>query len=451
MNVVKNQIDDLNATLKIQVEKEDYATRVDNALKTYQKKAVIDGFRKGKTPFGLIKKMYGKAVLAEEINKIIGEQLSKYIQDNDLNILGEPLPNEENQKELDLNAESFEFIYDIAFAPTMNVKISKREKVPFYTIKIDDEMIDKQVEALCKQNGELQPVDVIEGTEYVKGELIELDEDGKPKDGGIHNTDASLSVSYIKDDSARQAFIGAKVGSEVIFNPALAFPNKTDFAALIGITKEEAENVNGNFCFIISEIKRYIDATVNQELFDKIYGKDNVKSVEEFRAKVKDELHNQFKSHGDYRFSIDAREKMLKKNEDVVLPEAFLKRWILATNEGMTPEAVEQDFAGYRDEFKWQLIKTQLIKEHDIKVSDDDMKAIGREIAAAQLQQYGLYGLTNEQLDGFAARLMQDDKQRANLHERALENKVFAVLKEGFKLDEQEISMDEFTKLFEKK
>ena len=451
MNVVKNQIDDLNATLKIQVEKEDYATRVDNALKTYQKKVVIDGFRKGKTPFGLIKKMYGKAVLIEEINKIIGEQLSKYIQDNDLNILGEPLPNEENQKELDLNAETFEFVYDIALAPAMNVKISKREKVPFYTIKVDDEMIDKQVKLLCTQNGELQPVDTIEGTEYVKGELIELDADGKPKDGGIHNPDASLSVAYIKDEEARKAFMDAKVGSEVIFNPSLAFPNKTDFAALAGLTKEEAENVNGNFCFIISEIKRYIDATVNQDLFDKIYGKDNVKSVEEFRAKIKDELHNQFKSHGDYRFSIDAREKMLKKNEDVVLPEAFLKRWLLATNEGMTPEAVEQDFAGYRDEFKWQLIKTQLIKEHDIKVNDDDMKAIGREIAAAQLQQYGLYGLTNEQLDGFAARLMQDDKQRANLHERALENKVYAVLKEGFKLDEQEISMDDFTKLFEKK
>ncbi|MDY4044090.1 MAG: trigger factor [Marinifilaceae bacterium] len=451
MNVTKNQIDDLNATLKIELNKEDYATRVDDALKGYQKKAVIDGFRKGKTPFGIIKKMYGKAVLVEEINKLIGESLTKFIQDNDLNILGEPLPNKENQKELDLNGEHFEFIYDIALAPAMNVKVSKREKVPYYIIKVDDEMIDKQVEALCKQNGELLPVDVIEGTEYVKGELIELDENGKAKEGGIHNEEASLSIYHIKDEDSRKAFVGAKEGSEVIFNPSKSFPNKTDFAALMGISKEEAEKVDGNFCFIVKEIKRYIDAEVNQALFDKVYGEGKVNGVEEFRAKVKEELTNQFKGHSEYRFTIDAREKMVKKNEDVVLPEAFLKRWLVATNEGMTQEAVDKDFDSYRDEFKWQLIKTDLIKENGLKVEDEDMKAVGREIAAAQLQQYGLYGLSNEQLDGFADRLLQDEKQRANLYDRALENKVFAVLKDGFKLEDQEISMDDFSKLFERK
>ena len=451
MNVTKTQIDDLNATIKIELNKEDYATRVDDALKEYRKKAVIDGFRKGKVPFGLVMKMYGKAVLVEEINKLIGENLSKFIQDNDLQILGEPLPNEENQKELDLNQENFEFVYDIALAPAMNVKVSKREKVPYYIIKVDDEMIDKQVETICRQNGELMPVDAIEGTEYVKGELIELDGDGKQKEGGIHNDDASLSVAHIKDEESRNAFIGAKSGSEVIFNPAKAYPNKTDFAALMGISKEDAENLESDFCFIVKEIKRFVDAEVNQALFDKVYGEGKVNSVEEFRARVKDELQNQFKAHSEYRFTFDAREKMLKKNESVALPEAFMRRWLLATNEGMTQETLDKEFELYRDEFKWQIIKGEVIKENNLKVEEEDMKAVGREIAAAQLQQYGLYGLSNEQLDGFASRLMQDEKQRANLYDRALENKVYAVLKEGFKLEEQEISMDDFSKLFEKK
>ena len=450
MNVTKNQIDDLNATIKIQLDKDDYATRVSDALKDYQKKAVIDGFRKGKTPFGIIKKMYGKAVLIEEINKLIGESLSNYIQENDLNILGEPLPSETEQKELNLDEENFEFVYDIALAPVMNVKLSKREKVPYYIIKVDDEMIDKQIESICKSNGELISVDTIEGSEYVKGELIELGEDGKPKEGGIHVEDASLSVEHMKDEEQVKIFVGKQVGNEVIFNPSKVYPNKTDYAALLQISKEEAEHVTSDFCFIISEIKRYVEAEVNQALFDKIYGEGNVKSVEEFRARVKEDLAKQFRAHSEYRLTVDARDKMLKKNEDVVLPEAFLKRWMLATNKELTQEAVDKDFNSYRDEFKWQLIKGDMIKENNIKVEDEDMKAVGREVAAAQLQQYGLYGLSDEQLDGFAVRLLENEKQRASLYDRALENKIFSVIKEGVKLEEQEISMEDFGKLFEK-
>ena len=451
MNVTKNQIDDLNATIKIQLDKDDYATRVSDALKEYQKKAVIDGFRKGKTPFGIIKKLYGKAVLIEEVNKLIGESLSNFIQENDLHILGEPLPSETDQKELNLDEENFEFVYDIAMAPAMNVKLSKREKVPYYIIKVDEEMIDKQVESICKNNGELTPVDAIEGSEYVKGELIELGENGKPKEGGIRVEDASLSLAHMKDEEQVKFFEGKKAGNEVIFNPSKAYPNKTDYAALLQVNKEEAEHITSDFCIIISEIKRYIDAEVNQALFDKVYGEGSVKSVEEFRARVQEDLAKQFKAHSEYRLTVDARDKMLKKNEEIALPEAFLKRWMLATNTELTAEAVEQDFNAYRDEFKWQLIKGDMIKENDLRVEDEDMKVVGREVAAAQLQQYGLYGLSDEQLDGFAARLLENEKQRSSLYDRALENKIFNTIKENVKLEEQEISMDDFGKLFEKK
>lgn len=450
MNIAKTQTDDLNAVIKIQLGKEDYAERVEKVLKDYQKKVVIDGFRKGKTPMGIVKRVYGKAILVEEINKILGDALNDYIKENNLQILGEPLPSETEQKELNLEDENFEFAYDIAISPEVNVKMSKREKVPFYAIKVDEEMINKQVESLCKNSGELKPADKVEGTEYLKGELIELNADGSVKEGGMKNEDASISLVYMKDEDSLKAFKGAKQGQEIKFNAAKSFPNKTDFAGMIGVSKEEAEKAGENFCFIIREIKRFVDAEVNQELFDKVYGKDTVKSAEEFRAKVKEDIEKQLKGHSEYRFTIDAREKILKKNEDVVLPEAFLKRWIVAVNKGMKAEDVEKDFEGYRDEFKWQLIKTAIMKEFGLKVEAEDLKVVGREIAAAQLQQYGLYGLSDEQLDGFANKLLEDQKQREHLYEKAVDNKVFGAIKENVKLEDEEISMADFEKLFQK-
>ncbi len=450
MNITKNQIDNLNATIKIELGKEDYADRVEKALKDYQKKVVINGFRQGKTPMGIVRKMYGKSLLVEEINKVLGEALDNYIKDNDLQILGEPLPNETEQKPLNLDGESFEFLYDIALAPEVNAKMSKREKVPYYIIKIDDEMIDKQIEGICKNNGNMVEVDVIEGDEFLKGELVELDENGEVKEGGIKNEDASMSLHYMKDEEALNAFKGKKAGEEVKFNAVKAYPNKTDFTAMLGVSKEVAEKSGENYCFIIKEIKRYVDAEVNEELFTKLYGEGVVKDVADFRARVKEDIEKQLKGHSEYRFTIDARDKFVKKNEDVVLPEAFLKRWIVAVNENMTAEEVERDFEGYRDEFKWHLVKSAIMKEHDVKVETEDMKAEARQIAAAQLQQYGLYGLTDEQLDGFATRLLEDEKQRHNLYERAMDNKVFAVIRENMKLEEQEISMADFEKLFQK-
>lgn len=440
----------MNATIKIELEKEDYAGRVEKALKDYQKKVVVNGFRQGKTPMGIVRKMYGKSLLVDEINKVLGETLNKYIAENDLQILGEPLPNETEQKELDLDGEKFEFLYDIALSPEVNVKLSKREKVPYYRIKVDEEMINKQIEGICKSNGTMIDVDTVEGGEYLKGELIELDDKGKVKEDGIRNEDASMSLHYMKDEKELKAFMGKKVGEEVKFNALKAYPNKTDFAAMLGVTKEVAEKAGEKYALIIKEIKRYKDAEVNEELFTKLYGEGVIKDAADFRARVKADIENQLKGHSEYRFTIDAREKMVKKNEDVVLPEAFLKRWIVAVNENMTMEDVERDFAGYRDEFKWHLVKGAFVKEHGVKVEAEDLKKEGRQIAAAQLQQYGLYGLTDQQLDGFADKLLQDEKQRHNLYERALDAKVMDVIRENVKLDEQEIAMADFEKLFQK-
>ena len=449
MNITKTQIDDLNASIKIELSKEDYSEGVEIALKDYQRKVDVKGFRKGKAPMGIVKKMYGKALLADEINKVLGDTLSNYIKENDLQILGEPLPNETDQKEFSLDEEVFEFLYDIAISPEVNAKLSKREKVVYYSIKVDDEMIDKQIESICKNNAEMLSVDEIEGTEYLKGELVELDENGAVKEGGLANDDASMSLFYMKDDESLALFKGKKIGEEVKFNALKSFPNKTDFAAMLGVSKEEAEHSNENYCLVIKEIKRHVDAEVNEALFTKMYGEE-VKDIADFRTRIKSDIENQFKGHSDYRFTVDAKEKMVKKNEDVVLPEAFLKRWILATNENMKVEDLDRDFEAYKDDFKWELIKVALVKEFDVKMELEDMQKEARNVAAAQLQQYGLNNLSDEQLDGFASKLLEDEKQRKGLYERALDNKVFGVIKENVKIEDQEITMANFEKLFQK-
>lgn len=450
MNITKNQIDNLNATIKIELGKEDYSSRVESALKEYQKKVVVDGFRKGKTPMGIVKKMYGKAILVEEINKVIGEALSNFITENNLNILGEPLPSETEAQNFDLDKDDFEFVYDIALSPEVNAKLEKTDKVPYYTIDVDAEMIDKQIESICQNNGEMIDVESVEeGSEYLKGELIELDVENKSKEGGIVNPDASMSLYYMKDEESKKAFEGKKIGEEVVFNAAKAYPNKADFAAMLGITKEEAEHVDSNFCLIIKEIKRHKSAEVNEELFTKLYGEGVINNVEEFRAKIKEDIAKQLDSHSEYRFSVDAKEVMIAKNSTVELPEAFLKRWILATNKEATAEQIEADFVNYKDEFKWQLIKNEIAKTYEVKVEMEDMKAMAREIAAAQLQQYGLWGLTDEQLDGFATRLLEDEKQRRALYEKAIDSKIFATIKAHVTVEDKTISMKEFEALFQ--
>lgn len=447
MNITKNQIDNLNATIKIELGREDYAERVEKSLKDYQKKTVIRGFRQGKTPLGIIRKLYGKSVLLDEINRIVAESLGNYIKDNDLKILGEPLPDETERKELDLDGENFEFVFDIALSPEMNAGISSEDEIPYYTIRVDDEMVDRQIEIICRNNGKLVPVDEIEGSEYLKGVLTELDENGNEKENGIRNEEASMSVAHMKDEEAANAFKGRKVGEKVVFNAAKAYPNRSDFAAMLGVKREECGNVGENFSFVINSIERYVSAEPGEELFDRLYGKDTVKDVAGFRERVKADIERELKGLSEERFAFDAREKLVGKNRDVMLPEAFLKRWIVEKNEKMTPEEVDKDFEIYRNEFKWQLVKSSLQKEYDVKVVQEDLQKEGRLVAAAQLQQYGLYGLADGQLDGFAKKLLENQNQREHLYERALDRKILETIRENVKLVEQEISMDDFEKL----
>ncbi|MDM8159127.1 trigger factor [Labilibaculum sp. K2S] len=449
MNITKTNIDDLNAVIKLQIVQEDYETRVNNVLKDYRKKANINGFRAGKVPMGVIKKMYGTPVLADEINKILSEELMKYIRENDLNIMGEPLPNETEQKEISWEKDTeFEFSFDIALTPEYTLNLSKKDKIDFFKIIVDEKMIQSGVDMHSRRFGSNDAVEVVEEKELLKGNYAQVDADGKLIEEGIVSENVAMSLEYMKDEDAKKKFIGAKKDDVVVFNPAKAFENKSDVASMLGISKEEAETLDSDFQFTITEITKFVNAELNQELFDKVFGEGTVSSEEEFKNKIKEDIEKQLVNDSDYKFLIDAKAKLVKKAK-IELPEVFLKRWIVSTNKDMTAEQVDTDFANYADEFKWQLIKNRLIQENDLKVSQEEVMEFAKKQALMQFQQYGMMDVPEEYLNNYAQQMMQNQDEQRKIYERKADDKVVEYIKGTVKLDEKEISTEDFNKLFE--
>lgn len=450
MNITKTNVDELNAVIKLEIEKNDYEKKVSDALTDYRKKANIDGFRPGKAPMGMIKKMYGTGVLVEEINKMISENLYKFIFDNKINVLGEPLPSESDQKDVDFeNDDNFEFAFDIAVAPEFEVKMSKRDKLNYYKINVSDKMIDDRISQFTRMYGANAVVDTVEAnTEMIKGAMTQVDANGAIVEAGIENDNTAISLEFMKDEESLAKFKDAKVGDVVVFNPTKAYPNKADFAAMLNITKEEAEGVTADFQIAIAEINRFTAAEVNEELFAKVYGENGVKDEAEFRAKIVEEISKQLANDSDYKLSLDMKDKFVKKC-DLSLPEAFLKRWIVASNEEVTPEQVEKEFSHYADDIKWQLIKTKIMDNNDLKVEDADIMEMAKDFARMQMQQYGLANVPDEHLEGFAKKILESEQEKRNIVEKTREIKILSHVKEAIKIEEKEVEVEEFNKMFE--
>lgn len=449
MNIVKKDIDQNNATLTLSIAKSDYAEKVDQKLREYRKKANIPGFRPGMVPVGLVKKMYGKAITAEEINKLVSDELYNYIRENKINMLGEPLPNETEQKEINFDTqEDFEFIFDLGIAPEFEVELTKKDKVKAYTIAVSDEMIDNQVKTYTNRYGKYVQEETVEEKDMVKGEVLEL-ADGKVNENGLKISDAVLTPGYIKDEAQKAMFIGAAKGDVIAFNPQTAFGNEAEISSLLKISKDEAKNITADFQIKIEGITRYYDSEINQEFFDKVYGEGVVTSEEEFRAKIKAGILETLSGDSDYKFGVDAREVVIAKYDGLTFPDAFLKRWLLATNENLTAETLEEDFPKMIADLKWQLIKDKISKANDIKVEIEDVNAYARKIAAAQFAQYGMVGMGDDILDNYAKDMLKKEETVKGIVERVAENKVFEVIKNNVKLDTKEVSIEEFNKMFE--
>lgn len=452
MNIKRDSIDELNAVLTIKIEKPDYEERVNNILKDYRRKAKFDGFRPGKVPQGLVNKMYRKPVLAEEINKVLAESLSKYLVDEKLNILGEPLPNEAKPLNIDWDRDTeFEFAFDIGLAPEMDVTVNEKDSIPYYNITVDDEEIAKQVDRMANRFGSQKDTAEIVENEMIKADLTELDGNGNVQENGVKVEDGLISLEFIKDADIKGRFKGLKAGDQLTIDVKKAFENEVDLAALLKIEKEKLAGINANFNLVIKSISVFEKAEVNQELFDKAYGKDNVKSEEEFRSKIREELTKAFERNSDYKFRMDAREHLLAKFNKQ-LPEGFLKRWLLQSNQGkVTQEQIDKDFDHFTVDLKWQLFKGKITRDNELKINDEELLAHAKESIRQQfIQYYGIGEVPADLLDKYANESLAREEDRNRFVESLNENKVFDFIKKTVKLDSKEITLEEFNKLFEK-
>ncbi len=451
MNIVRKDLDQNNATITLSIEKVDYAEKVDKTLRDYRKKANIPGFRPGMVPVGLVKKMYGKAVLAEEINKLVSDNLYKYIRENNVNNLGEPLPNETEQKPIDFDTqEDFEFVFDLGIAPEFEVELTKKDKVKFYAITVSDEMIENQVKSYTGRYGKYIQEEVVEEKDMLKGELLEM-ANGKVNESGIKVQDATLTAAYMKDDAQKALFVGAKKGDVITFNPAKAFESEVEISSLLKISKDAAKAIDADFQLKIEGITRYQESEVDQELFDKVYGEGVVKSEEEFRAKIKENIQENLVADSEYKFGLDAQEMLVAKFNNLSFPETFLKRWVLASNEKFTAEMLEEDYPKMIADLKWQLIKGKLIKSSNINIESNDVEEFAKKMAKAQFAQYGMIGMDDEIIANYAKDMMKKEETVQTIVDRVTDQKIFAVIKEAVKLDNKEVSIEDFNKMFEEK
>ena len=454
MNISFEAPDKINGLMTITLETADYQPEVDKTLKDYRKRANIPGFRPGQAPMGMIKRQFGPSVKVEAVNKLLGEKLYEYVRENKIQMLGEPLPSDK-QEQLDFESDQpLTFKFDIAVAPEFEAKLSGKDKIPYYNITVEDKLIDQQVEMYQSRAGHYEKVENFdaEQRDMLKGDLRELDAKGNVKEGGITVADAVLMPQYIKVDDQKKLFDGAKLGDIITWNPRKAYPESdVEVSSLLKIQKEEVKDHEGDFTFQITEISRYVKAEINQELFDQTFGEGTVKSEKEFRQKIADQISQQFKADSDYKFLLDVRAHMEKKVGKLEFPEALLKRVMLNNNKDKGQDFVEKNFEASIKELGWHMIKEQLVAAQDIKVEDADLKNVAKEAARAQFAQYGMSNVPDEYLENYAAEMMKKRENVDGLVDRAVDVKLTAALKNVVKLEEKDITLEDFQKMLQEK
>ena len=442
MNITFENPDKVNGLMTITVEENDFKEAVEKTLKDYRKKANVPGFRPGQVPMGMIKRMYGTAVKMDAINHVVGQEMYKYVKDNNIQMLGEPLPHEGNEA-VDIEKDApYTFQFDLAVAPEINVKLSGHDKVDYLTIDVDDKLIDQQVRMYASRSGSYQKADDYQDNDMLKGDLRELD-----KEDGIELAEAVVMPTYIKDEAQKKLFEGSKLGDIITFNPRQAYQSDAELASFLKVDKADLGFHTGDFTYQITEISRFAPAEVNQELFDQVYGKDAVKDEKEFRERVADELKAQLQQNSDWKFLQDLRKHCEKKAGKLTWPDELLKRIMKQNNQDKGDDYVEKNYEGSVKELTWHLIKEQLVGAHDIKISDEEVKAAAREAARAQFAQYGMSNVPDEYLDNYAQEMLKKEENVQGFVDRAIDQKLIAVMKNVVKLDEKTVSLDEFNKL----
>ena len=445
--------DKINGLLTMTVEAADYQEAVEKSLKNYRKKAQVPGFRPGMVPMGMIKKQYGTAVKVDEVNKVLGQKLYEYIQENNIKMLGEPLPNQEKQVPQDFEKDAdLTFVFDIAVAPEFKAELTGKDKIDYYTITIDDKMIDDQVQMYASQAGEFVKADVFSGNDTITGDMRELDENGNTKEGGIVTEGAMVMPAYIKAEDQKKLFDGAKHGDIITFNPKKAYPdNDAEVAALLKVQKEDVKDLTADFSYQITEIRHFQPAPVDQKLFDRVFGEGTVTDEKAFREKIAETIAPQLQQNSDFKFLLDVRKYMEEKVGKLEFPEALLKRVMLQNNKDKGADYVENNFEGSIKELAWHLIKEQLVAANNIKVEDDDLKTVAKEAIRAQFAQYGMSNVPDDVLENYAAEQLKKRENIDNFVSRAIDLKLTETLKNVVKLNQKEVTLEEFNKLMSEK
>lgn len=449
MNIALQNIDEQNALLRMQINKEDYEERVTTVLKDYRRKSNLPGFRPGNVPFSIIKKLYYKAVLVDEINKLISEKIDEYLKAENIQILGEPLPNETENKPIDWeNDTEFEFVFDIGISPAIEINIGKKNKIKTYDIELNDSMIDGYINTYTQRFGRYIETDVVNGNELIKSDLIQIDSEGKQIENPIKVEDTSIYLDLAKDENEKKAFIGAKVGDVVKVDIKKVFPNEREAANILKIAAEKVANLDSVFQCTVKSVLRFEKAEINQDLFNKIYGENTITSLDEFKNKITDEINGSLKQESDNRFHIDAREFLLNKI-NFELPVAFLKRWIKVVNSNkLSEEQIEKEFPNFEKNMKWQLIKNKIIKDNNFEVKEDEVVEYAKEITRNQFKMYGLYNIPDEQIDTYSVSLLKKENEVHNIYELLREKQVIEYIKEQVSIEAKQISREEFSKLY---
>jgi trigger factor len=449
MNITRENIDELNAILKVEIKKADYEENVEKVLRDHRKKANVKGFRPGMVPIGLIKKMYGKAVQLDEINKLVSDNIGKYLKDEKLEILGDPLPKNDQDNTIDLDKqEDFEFSFELGLAPIFELKLSKKNKVNFYELIIDEKMKNDFIANYTRRFGEFMNAEESGDSDMLKGNIAAIDENNNIIADGIGADNTTLSVAIIKDENIKEQFIGKRVSDTIDFDLKKAFPNDFEIAGLLKKQKDEVSSIDGTFRFTVNEINRFKPAEIEKELFDKVYGEGAISTKEEFMARIEEEIGKNLKRESDYKLMLDLKKLTLEKTE-FDLPEEFLKRWLIKVNEKTTAEQIEKEFDTFTKDLKWQLIRNKVAKDNEIKITEEELHTEAENITRYQFQQYGLFYANDEQIHNYAHELLNREEDAKRIAEKILEEKAIEKIKELVKLESKNVTVEEFNKLFE--
>lgn len=449
MNITRENIDDLNAVLKVHVEKTDYDDKVEKVLRDYRRKATVKGFRPGMVPMGLVRKMYGKAVQLDEINKIVSENISTYLKEEKLDILGDPLSKQDENELADFDSrEDFTFSFELGLAPLFELKLNRKNKVTGYTISVDEKMKNDYLQNYARRFGEFRNAEISEDKDILKGRIEALDELNNPLPEGVSHDEATVATDLIKDEEIKKQFLGRSENELIDFDLRKALPNDNEIAGLLKIPKEEAAGIGGNFRFTIREISRFAPAEIGQELFDRIYGEGIVTSEEEFMKKIEDEISANLNHESDYKLALDLKKLAIEKCE-FDLPEEFLKKWLLRVNEKTTEELINKEFDSFRTDLKWQLIRNKIAKLNEVRITEEELMEEAERITRYQFGQYGLYYATDEQVSNYARETLKREDEAKRIADKLLEDKVILLLRDMVRIDYKQVSVEEFNKLFE--